>query len=985
MPTSIRQALSDRILTDIEANEIEQSATADDVEVIVEEIAAAVHTDPAKALLLDSEDKRQTVNGLLGRLDQKKPLTLDRSATRPDGSIDFLTAMRTASSGALAKPTYGGQSVNIATDGSILVNGQAVPVGPSAATLDAMLALGRPGQLTTLTFKQRQALSNTLVAIVDACLPAPTDQPEKFKRLAIATSALYALGTVGRTLSSDAIDKLQKKYEAAANPLAKCFLMRAVDAAPMTAAQQAIRQAWSEPYSDALIANFATAAARTGLDAKLKLIGATFARDMNAVAAFARAADVYGTLNAGGTALDDEEAAAFLADLEPYINQSSQSAFAYGAFASAAPKHVAAANNARLVPAWTAALASTPPTFAGQILSAAQAAKVSSWLPGVGSTDDAAALAQLWVDAKALFGLSPDAPVTDAAFGLVARHVDAAYERRQDTENGMIDVAALVETSQTHLAAIQAELAPALGGLAATPATFASVLVSGSAAALLRTTLANHLRSEMSLTNLFAAVKVLAPGGTLTAAEEQKLGALLDFYRAQFPGTGLLDFNKLARFAQFFAAGQTVPLATINGVSKPFGTFFSEVARAVTSAIAADSVDQPWMAERYGQRAKQSIELLDVVAQQTAEGKGPIATLQKSYPGRAITIHAQASDGAHNEFVYAVDGIGRFTQGSDGAIAKNTQRLSNVMFTAAVSAQGTLDLKIPASGTLRMSGYPLQTTYAVGDQIDIRFIDPAAADVQEEGKKYSSEHKVLPATIESFDAAGHYTVRYQKPDGEIVRASMDLQAIAEENNPHWFSLNDSTFSDVYINVDQQPGLRAFLAGAQEVINKYLPVDGSVFDKSTLELTSAQRACVEALQNYMRPLMTYPVEKGPTADPASASYHEMVDALSGWDAAPLEDYLKLKRGVCRHQCIIEQLALQLAGIDSRLASGAANTEAGNFRGYHIWNELSLADNSRYLSDQTWNDALIPLWNGAYDTDLRRIEMYQRTARYDGYVV
>jgi hypothetical protein len=92
-------------------------------------------------------------------------------------------------------------------------------------------------------------------------------------------------------------------------------------------------------------------------------------------------------------------------------------------------------------------------------------------------------------------------------------------------------------------------------------------------------------------------------------------------------------------------------------------------------------------------------------------------------------------------------------------------------------------------------------------------------------------------------------------------------------------------------------------------------------------------------------------------------------------------VKIKRGVCRHQCIVYHLLLQRAGIDSRLASGAANTGSGNYRGLHLWVELNLADDSRYLSDQTWHDEAIPLWDGAYDTDKRRVEIYSRTEDFD----
>ena len=94
----------------------------------------------------------------------------------------------------------------------------------------------------------------------------------------------------------------------------------------------------------------------------------------------------------------------------------------------------------------------------------------------------------------------------------------------------------------------------------------------------------------------------------------------------------------------------------------------------------------------------------------------------------------------------------------------------------------------------------------------------------------------------------------------------------------------------------------------------------------------------------------------------------------------EDLVEIERGVCRHMCILEHLLLQRAGIDSRLASGAANTREGKFRGFHIWCEVTLANGERFLSDQTWDDATIPLWEGAYSVDKRRVEMGYRTDRY-----
>ena len=133
--------------------------------------------------------------------------------------------------------------------------------------------------------------------------------------------------------------------------------------------------------------------------------------------------------------------------------------------------------------------------------------------------------------------------------------------------------------------------------------------------------------------------------------------------------------------------------------------------------------------------------------------------------------------------------------------------------------------------------------------------------------------------------------------------------------------------------------------------------------------------------YTANAMIYPRSKDSNPDEASAKYHEYIDNASGWNRVALGELVKIERGVCRHQCILEHLLLQRAGIDSRLASGAANTSSGDFRGYHIWCEVTLADGTRFLSDQTWDDATIPLWAGAYSVDKRRIEMGYRTDRYN----
>lgn len=980
MPSKLNLALSDRVLTSAETQDILTSATATEVEAMLEELAAAVHSEPADALQLDTDTKQKVVNDFLSGLDQVQRLSLDRTQTKPDGTIDWISAMRLQRGDGLAQASFGGAAINISPQGTISVGGQAVTAPDTQAGVDALLGLARPGQLTTLSTQQRKALLSTLLTNIANTLPAPADQPNKFKRITAGTASLYALGTIARSATPAQVDTLVATFAKAQNPLTQALVLRALDQAKLSPTQQTAREALSVPNGEVLIAAYATAAAKTGLAAQLSMIGAIFSRDGNAVANFARAGDVYGTYEEPGTATNDVEAQAFATDLETYINGSPQSSFVFGAFVQDAPKHLAKLTNARVAAALAAELNATPPSFRGAAVTAEQATALGKYLPGIANEASAEAFKDIMQSAHGIFGTTAPAALPPAAFAYFARAADQAFAQRTDSHDAMIDTEGLTEQVAESIASLRAALAPRWETLSATPASFEGITLSANAAQAVKTTLSNHLRSEMSISNLAGALEVLAGASKkLDDTGAQKLTELVSFYRSNWPSSTVFDFNKLPRIATFFALGQSVPLCTINGQAIALGEFYAQVGRKVAASINPSSLTYPWMSERWGQRAMQSVELLDVIAQQTAEGAGPITELQKAYPNRAVTVHVQGQAGAHEQFIFEVAGVGSFNQGSDGKIERYRAQLNNKLFSAVVGKNGTFDVKTTANAS--MNGWPMQTTYAVGDTIDMRYMDRDAANAYEEGKKFSTRHKILPATIESYDASGHYTVAYKKPDGELVRASVTLANIEQDNDPHDFDLNGSEFSDSFIDVNTQPELAKFLDGARPIIDKFLPRDGSIFTRSAAEQASAQRDCVAALQAYMRPLMTYPADKGPNADEASNKYHEMVDGLGGWETAPLGDYLKLKRGVCRHQCIIAQLVLQIAGIDSRLASGAANTDSGDFRGFHIWNELSLADNARYLSDQTWNDAIIPLWNGAYDSDLRRIELYDRTARYD----
>ena len=58
------------------------------------------------------------------------------------------------------------------------------------------------------------------------------------------------------------------------------------------------------------------------------------------------------------------------------------------------------------------------------------------------------------------------------------------------------------------------------------------------------------------------------------------------------------------------------------------------------------------MKERFGYRAKEAVEILDVVGEQTLRGEGPVAELREKYPENQIVVEYTARDGDHEQFIY---------------------------------------------------------------------------------------------------------------------------------------------------------------------------------------------------------------------------------------------------------------------------------------------------------------------------------------------
>ncbi|MCP4503440.1 MAG: transglutaminase domain-containing protein [Deltaproteobacteria bacterium] len=395
------------------------------------------------------------------------------------------------------------------------------------------------------------------------------------------------------------------------------------------------------------------------------------------------------------------------------------------------------------------------------------------------------------------------------------------------------------------------------------------------------------------------------------------------------------------------------------------------------------------MADRWGQRARSSVEIMDAFGQMATEDKGPLHALKQKFPGKEIMIKATGRDGEHDQFLFCVKGPqGKIEDtytldGEMNLIAFKKPRSSEepVLFRATVNDDGSFNIDVQKTPRI-VRKYPLQTPYSLGDSVDVPFFDSSVTEDWEDGKPFRTQNKVLEGKISGFDGKGTYDVSFTQPDGKESIKKMTLGDLKKYNNPHFFMEKSSYFSDVNININTDKELAGFLEGADSIINKHLPQDGSLAKMAPGELVKHQKAFIDEVMGYVRDTMKYPTSKDHSPDDASKTYHDLNDGYGRFDLGKL---VKIKRGVCRHQCILEHLVMQRAGIDSRLASGSANTGGGDYRGLHIWMEVALADNSRYLSDQTWSDATIPLWNGAYDSDKRRVEMYHRTARYDSRVV
>jgi|GEM_PF-916079 len=913
----------------------------------------------------------------------------------------------------LGKPSFTGEAMKVGADG-ITLGGDKLALDLKATTqkdLDGVMGLLVPGQLDGLDAAAKTQLATTLVDAVAGGMPVDNAAKGMFKNVA-ATAA--SLGAVLQMAENAPTQKLLDMFDKLPNPMSKSLvhaaLQKQADAGSLDAAQTAAFGKLEVPENKDLLVKAYTDMASGQTDISWKtpkgearqfaLSGLAFAKKQTSIDNFFDGMKTFKDLNSDySNPWDAEEVNVLKNTLETYCEKHQGTAYVFGTFSTDAPKNVAGILNQRVQAKLLPNLDSATPNFSGVPLTTEQAGALKSIITGIKDDSGVRQLTDAMKDMNAAFtgqmsryggAPTPTEPLPTAAFAAFSRIAGRHLAGKAETADGMMDTRKLSREVSDLASDLGASLRPHLSSLAQTPPSMGGVTVDADGAKALKGLLQNHTKSTVTADNLTTALNVFAQhnGGKVDGQAMSQFLGMVDNYKADFAPAQFLDFNKLGRVAEFVATGKPVPMSKVNGKDVSMAGYYGAVGEAVSASINKSGLRHEWMADRWGHRARNAAENLDALVQAGAENKGPLHALKQKFPGQEIMIKATGRDGEHEQFLFCVKGPGGRidkTYALDGEmnlVAFNKPRSSEepVLFRASIADDGSVDVKVPDERVVRK--YPLQTPYSMGDSVDVPFFDSSVTEDWNEGEKFNTQHKVLEGKITGFDGKGGYEVTFKKPDGTEDKKSMSMRDIKKYNNPHFFAERGSYFSDVNIDIKSDKALNDFLVSCDPLIEKHFPKDGSTAKLSPQQLAKKQKAFIDDAMEFIRDAMKYPTSKNSNPDEASKTYHSLVDGYGRFDLGKL---VKIKKGVCRHQCILEHLVMQRAGIDSRLASGSANTGSGNYRGLHIWMEVALADNSRYLSDQTWNDATIPLWDGAYDSDQRRVEMYHRTARYDSRIV
>ena len=200
----------------------------------------------------------------------------------------------------------------------------------------------------------------------------------------------------------------------------------------------------------------------------------------------------------------------------------------------------------------------------------------------------------------------------------------------------------------------------------------------------------------MTVENIDRAVAIYAKsnGGTITGETSGKFRAMVDSYKSIGLGVKALTSINLNVWRPT-PCGEPMPKCLVNGREVNFAEFYNVVGAQVSSRMDRTLLKESWMADRWGFRASKAVEVLDVVAEKTARGEGPVAELRRKFPGKDIEIRYMAGDGAHEQFAYAVDGFWgdkAFAQGSDGKLKEISMPSADPIFKATINEEGVLNI-----------------------------------------------------------------------------------------------------------------------------------------------------------------------------------------------------------------------------------------------------------------------------------------------------
>ncbi len=710
----------------------------------------------------------------------------------------------------------------------------------------------------------------------------------------------------------------------------------------------------------------------------------------------------FADIHPGGAGLDEVERTTFAAALRDYIEGSGTTVFQYGLWKGQAGKAAGVVRNREAVAPWAlpdGSLAQDPPRLGGLLLLPAQATWLAGNLDLVRDTQAARRLQDGLVWASALLsGRQTPAPTT---FALFTRVHDLLRNRAEASEDGRLDYSGLMSELRASAGRLPERLLVLTNQLRATPARWGRVELGETGAARMTEVLASHVRSDRALDSLEEALVAWctgaldAPAASQLSLDDEAFAGFADFlqgYLDTWPHLQVFDFNKLGRMALAERTKDPVPLCRLNSEERDPGTFHVTVGTAVMEAMAHVDLPQAWMKRRFGYRAKQCIELVDLLAEQQSRGLGPLPALFSGHSDTRVRVVATTSDLFYNLLVFGhevpgepvrwlyLDSAGQLTE-------RRRPEDKHRLFEAVLDAGGHLDVQVPERLSTSVNAYPIQNPYGLGDRIDVELFDKEAEENQTAKERFETRYRVVQGTVIAYDVHGNYTVSMastgegdEEPGGS--ERILDYEAIRKMNNPHYVDEYTGTACSTRYRLRSDGVLAEDLDTMAAIAQRtgLLEFDLAL---SEVALARVQKTFLAELNAFTSHTMRYP--RKPPADDKDRHYWD--DLNLGTNDA--HDYIECERGVCRHMFIREHMGKQRGGIDERFASGAANTYGGDFRGLHIWGEVTLADkarlghdnpeprDTRYLSDATWKDPYVPLWEGAYGNDARRVEMYNRT--------